>query len=233
MNIKVSWILIPFIIIIALLLVVLVYTNPNGTAVNILSNIITDLAVIVLSITYIKWALDREEKEKWKKVSHFLTDRLELLIDIYCRSMRVGFGFSFETLKAQKGFTSGDPKLMREAAMEFTKNYVLAQFDVRSGGQLEWEPLIADLNMAKNQLDDILIKFNSIIAPEIYSKLLELDKTISKVKKLYYTFPELLNEEMPEGEQFTYQIQIQDSITSDLKKTLEIMLELNDELPSL
>ena len=78
MDKKVWWILIPFIVIITSLLLVLFYTNQNGTAVNILSNIITDLAVIILSVTYIEWVIDREEKEKWKDVSHFLTDRIEL-----------------------------------------------------------------------------------------------------------------------------------------------------------
>ena len=91
--------------------------------------------------------------------------------------------------------------------MEFTKNYVLAQFDIRLGGQLEWESLITELNVANKQLDDIIIKFNSLLKPEIYSKLLDSDKTISKVNKLYYTFPELLNEEMPEGEEFIFQLE--------------------------
>lgn len=211
------------------------FKTPN----DLISNLITDLVSIIISAGFVSFILDKSQKRIWKETDEKIKDRVTLLINSYTSYLCDWLNYPSNTKFKIRINENRDEKLIQIELMEFTKN-VLKDFDVRSKGDVNWELLfngakahgIEDdgLKQVELQLDKILTRHGEKINPEIYSKILDMEKLINNILKSYWIIPQLfINPDFSN----IYQNQLRSHITSELKNALETAIDLYEILNNL
>ena len=228
----ISWLIVPIIIFIALLAIINsnYYHGTNGFIINL----ITDLVVILISVIFVSTVLNENQKRIWKETEIKLKYRIQFIMNYYAANLYTLLSYPPVELNQQE-IKSNNQNLIQEATMEYAKKF-LRDFDSLPKISVNWELFFEGINIPnvkdegvkeiQNLIEKLFMMFHDDISPEIFSKLLDLDNIIFNSIRTYETLPSFFRDDNISP----YAVFWKNSVLSELKNGLVIILEINDIL---
>jgi hypothetical protein len=198
------------------------FHGSNGIVINLIS----DFIVILISAIFVSWVLNENQKRIWNETDSKIKFKIQYLINDYNSSIRdwLNYPYPTEILDMEK-IKSGNDILISEAVMDFTKETVLKEFDIKSSGDVDWDTLFNGvieedgINYERTLINEILMIYNNRISPELLSKLIDLDRILFNETRMYETSKHFENDS-------PFVVHWRKNASKELKKGLEITLEI-------
>jgi hypothetical protein len=229
----INFIMIRLIIPIIIAIIILILINYFYFYNDLFTNLIADLFVILISVFFVSWVLNENEKRIWKETDDKVKSRIQFFINLYIANIRDWLNYSWDSVAEIS--TINDPdlcdfKVVEKKLLKFTEEIMLRDFDGRSKGELNWKLLFEGigeddgLKEVEKLIDKFLVRYNDKISPELFSKILDFDDYIYKTIREYKTFNAIFIEPDYSNK---HQNQFRNSVSKELKNSLKTAISIH------